>query len=135
MNGDRKQGLLKWQFGVGAAVALGMVGAGIYFLAANPVRAQVVRDLLIILLALEVLAVGILLGILAWQLYGLARTLQEELLPILRSSQEAANTVKGTATFVGDHVVRPIAKASGYLAGLREAAAVLISRSRDGKSS
>ncbi|MCS7220413.1 MAG: hypothetical protein RML36_00945 [Anaerolineae bacterium] len=135
MNGERKRGLQKWQLGLGVAIALAMVGVGIYFLAANPVRAQVVRDLLIILLALEVLAVGMLLGVLAWQIYCLVRTLQEEVLPILKSSQEAANTVKGTAAFVGDHVIRPIAKASGYLAGLREAAMVLTGRSRNGRSS
>lgn len=135
MNGDRKRSLQKWQIGLGVAVVLVILGAVTYFLAANPMRAQVVRDLFIILIALEVLAVGVLLGVLAWQMYQLVRMLQEEILPILRSSQEAANTVKGTAAFVGDHVVRPIAKASGYLAGLRGAAAVLTGRSRDGKSS
>lgn len=135
MNDDQKRGLQKWQLGLGAAAILAVVGVGIYFLAANPVRAQVVRDLLIILLALEVLAVGVLLGVLTWQIYRLIHTLQEEILPILRSSQEAANTVKGTAAFVGDHVVRPIAKASGYLAGLREAAMVLTGHPRDGRSS
>ncbi len=133
MNGDGKRGLLKWQLGLGAGVVLVMLGVGGYFLAVNPLRAQVVRDLLIILIALEVLAVGALLGVFTWQVYRLVRTLQEEILPILRSSQEAANTVKGTAAFVGDHVVRPIAKASGYLAGLREAAAVLTGLSRDGR--
>lgn len=133
MNGDGKRGLQKWQLGLGAGVVLTMLGMGVYFLAINPLRAQVVRDLLIILIALEVLAVGVLLGVFTWQVYRLVRTLQEEILPILRSSQEAANTVKGTAVFVGDHVVRPIAKASGYLAGLREAAAVLTGLSRDGR--
>ncbi len=128
-----QQGTRRWQIWLGVAVVLLLVGLAVYFLASNPVRAQVVRDLFIILIAVEVLAVGVLLSILIWQIYQLVQMLREEILPILESTQEAASTVKGTASFVGEHVVSPIAKASGYLAGLREAAAVLAGRSQDGK--
>ena len=128
MDGASKQGIQRWQIGLAVALVLVLVGGVIYFLASNPVRAQVVRDLFIIFIALEVLIVGALLSILIWQIYRLIRMLQEEIVPVLRSTQEAANTVKGTASFVGEHVVSPVAKASGYLAGLREATAVLTKR-------
>lgn len=135
MDGASKQGIQKWQIGLAVALVLVLVGGVIYFLASNPVRAQVVRDLFIIFIALEVLIVGALLSILIWQIYRLIRTLQEEIVPVLRSTQEAANTVKGTASFVGEHVVSPVAKASGYLAGLREAASVLTQRRPGGVTS
>jgi len=135
MDDNTQQGPRKWQIGLGVAVGLVLVGLAIYFLATNPVRAQIVRDLFIIFIAVEVLAVGVLLGILTWQIYQLVRMLQEEILPILKSTREAASTVKGTASFVGAHVVSPIAKASGYIAGLREAIAVLAGHSRDGGAS
>ena len=93
------------------------------------------RDLFIIFIALEVLIVGALLSILIWQIYRLIRMLQEEIVPVLRSTQEAANTVKGTASFVGEHVVSPVAKASGYLAGLREAVSVATRRRPGGVTS
>jgi 4-amino-4-deoxy-L-arabinose transferase-like glycosyltransferase len=132
MDDNTRQGPRKWQLGLGVVIVLVLIGLAIYSLAINPMRAQVVRDLFIIFIAVEVLAVGVLLGILTWQIYQLVRMLQEEILPILKSTQEAASTVKGTASFVGEHVVSPIARASGYVAGLREAIAVLAGRSRDG---
>ncbi len=136
MNEERaRQGIRRWQIGLAALAGLALVGFIVYLLASDPVRAQVVRDLFIILIAVEVLAVGVLLSILIWQLYRLVQMLREEVLPILESTQEAANTMKGTASFVGEHVVSPIVKASGYWAGLREAAAVLAGRSRDGRRS
>ncbi len=132
MNGETRQGIRKWQIGLIAAIILALIGLAVYALAVKPVRAQVVRDLFIIFISIEVLAVGVLLSILIWQIYQLIRTLQEEVLPILRSTQDAADTVKETASFVSERVVSPIAKASGYIAGLREAAATLAGRSRDG---
>ncbi len=135
MDGASKQGIQKWQIGLAVALVLVLVGGVIYFLASNPVRAQVVRDLFIIFIALEVLIVGALLSILIWQIYRLIRMLREEIVPVLRSTQEAANTVKGTASFVGEHVVSPVAKASGYLVGLREAASVLTQRRPGGVTS
>jgi hypothetical protein len=132
MDSEETQGIQKWQIGLAVAILLALIGGTIYFLVSVPARAQVVRDLFIIFIALEVFAVGALLSVLIWQIYLLVRMLQEEIIPILKSTQEAASTVKGTASFVGDHVVSPINKASGYMAGLREAVSVLTHRNRGG---
>ncbi|MCD6290759.1 MAG: hypothetical protein J7M34_09685 [Anaerolineae bacterium] len=125
MNNEGKQGIRKWQAGLAIAIILVLIGLAIYALAVNPVRAQIVRDLFIIFIAIEVLAVGVLLSVLIWQVYQLVRMLREEVLPILESGQEAADTVRATTSFIGEHIVSPIAKASGYIAGLREAATTL----------
>jgi hypothetical protein len=85
----------------------------------------IVRDLSIILLAVESIVIGIILSVLVIQLMRLVKLLHEEVLPILRSTQETAGTVRGTATFVSDRVIQPVVKVSSYSAGVRQAVSVL----------
>ena len=78
-----------------------------------------VRDVFIILLALESL---IVVGLLIWlilELRGLTRLLRDEIRPILSSAQETVSTVRGTTTFVSRNLVAPIIKVQGYMAGVR----------------
>ena len=88
-----------------------------------------VRDLSIIILALESVVVGVLLGILIVQVTRLVRLLRDEVMPILYSTQETLGTIRGTTTFVSDRVVQPVVKVSSYTAGVRQAVNVLFSRS------
>jgi hypothetical protein len=92
-----------------------------------------VRDLSIIILALESLVVGVLLGVLIVQVTRLIRMLRDEVMPILYSTQETLGTVRGTTTFVSDRVVQPVVKLSSYTAGVRQAMSVLFGRT-DGRS-
>jgi hypothetical protein len=85
------------------------------------------RDISIIILALSSIAVLILLCVLIFQTIRLARMLREEILPMLQATQETLGTVRGTATFMGDHVVQPVVKASSYAHGVRSALRVLFS--------
>jgi hypothetical protein len=87
-----------------------------------------VRDLSIIILALESLVVGVLLSILIVQVTRLIRMLRDEVMPILYSTQETLGTVRGTTTFVSDRVVQPVVKLSSYSAGVRQAVHVLFGR-------
>ncbi len=78
-----------------------------------------VRDLFIILLALESL---IVVGLLIWlilELRGLTNLLKNEIKPILTSAKETVSTVRGTTNFVSTNMVAPIIKAQSYMAGLR----------------
>ena len=88
-----------------------------------------VRDLSIIILALESLVVGVLLSILIVQVTRLIRMLRDEVMPILYSTQETLGTIRGTTTFVSDRVVQPVVKVSSYTAGVRQAVSVLFGRS------
>jgi hypothetical protein len=88
-----------------------------------------VRDLSIIILALESLVVGVLLGVLIVQVTRLVRLLRDEVMPILYSTQETLGTIRGTTTFVSDRVVQPVVKVSSYTAGVRQAVNVLFGRS------
>jgi hypothetical protein len=85
------------------------------------------RDIAIIILALASIAVMVLLAVLIFQTIRLTRMLREEILPMLQAMQETLGTVRGTATFMGDHVVQPVVKASSYAHGVRSALRALFS--------
>ncbi len=94
------------------------------------------RDVAIIILAVQSIIIGILLAILVIQVIRLIKMLREETLPILNSTQETIGTVRGTATFVADHMVQPVVKVSSLAAGLSGAISTLFGRgSRDKRTS
>jgi len=96
-----------------------------------------VRDVAIILLAVESVVIGVLFVIMLVQIRQLVRILRDEIVPILRSTQETTNTVKATTTFLSEQVVTPVIKASSYASGTMQAVRTLLAigrRSRgDGK--
>lgn len=86
----------------------------------------VVRDIAIVLLAIESLVVGVLLAILLVQLRALIRMLREEVEPLLDSAGDTARRVQGTVGLVTDTVVTPLVRVSSAVAGVREAINALI---------
>lgn len=72
-----------------------------------------IRDIAIIVVALESIFVFILLGVLVWQIWRLTKLLQTEIKPVLQDAQETINTLKATTTFMSDSVVQPAVRASG----------------------
>ena len=78
-----------------------------------------VRDIAIILIAVETIIINALLVILVWQIWRLVKMFQKEIKPIIDDTQETVGTVRGTATFVSQNVVNPVAKAGGKVAGFR----------------
>ncbi len=89
---------------------------------------NVARDIAIIVLAVESILIGILLSVLVIQVIRLIKMLRQEVIPILNSTQETVGTVRGTATFVSDHVVQPVVQVSSFTAGVRQAFNTLIGR-------
>lgn len=81
--------------------------------------AATIRDIAIIIIALQSIVIGVLLGVLIWQVWRLIKMVQNEIKPILTDAQETVNTVRGTTTFVSDTVVDPVVKTSSTLVGLR----------------
>ena len=74
---------------------------------------------MIIVLALEFAVIGLALVILLIQLARLINLLQNEIQPILESTNETANTLRGTATFLSENMVEPVVKLNEYLAVVR----------------
>ncbi len=86
-----------------------------------------IRDIAIIIIAIETIVIGALIGVLIWQVWRLVRLLQNEVKPIIANTQETINTVKGTASFVSDNVVAPVIKTSSRVVGFRRTLQVLTS--------
>jgi hypothetical protein len=103
---------------IGAVIVLGLLITGLIFLLQPGTNTARVRDIFIIFMALEFLLIGIVMIILIIQLARLTLLLQNEIKPILDSTNETANTLKGTTLFLSEHLVEPVLKMNEYLAGL-----------------
>jgi hypothetical protein len=91
---------------------------------------EVIRDIFIIALAIESCLFGIVLIFLLISLIRLINLIEFEIKPILEQTSETVNTLRGTTTFVSQKIVKPMSKATGYLAGLKKGAAVLFGNPR-----
>lgn len=109
----RKIGLV-----VGIVAVLGLIVFGLIMLLQPGTDTARVRDIFIIFMALEFLLIGIVMIILIVQLARLTLLLQNEIKPILDSTNETANTLRGTTAFLSEHLVEPVLKMNQYLAGL-----------------
>ncbi|MCI0474892.1 MAG: hypothetical protein L0Y55_01475 [Anaerolineales bacterium] len=89
---------------------------------------DVLRDLAIILLAVESLVIGVMLIILIWEIRNLAKLLRDEIKPILDSADETARTLRGTTVFVSETFVNPMVRASSFVTGVGQALRILARR-------
>jgi membrane protein implicated in regulation of membrane protease activity len=80
---------------------------------------EAIRDIFLIALALESCLFGVILVIMLVMLVRLVNMLEFEIKPILEKTNETVGMVRGTTTFVGDNVVKPVTKATAYVAGVR----------------
>ena len=103
---------------IGIVVLLILLGLAIYFLLQPGTPTDRIRDVFIIIVALETLVIGVALIILIVQLASLINLLQNEVRPILTATNETVNHLRGTAEFLGENVVEPVIKLNGYLAGM-----------------
>ena len=102
----------------GAVILLALLGVAIYFLLQPATPTDRIRDVFIIVVALESLVIGVALIVLIVQLASLINLLQNEVRPILKATTETVNNLRGTAEFLGENVVEPVIKLNSYLAGL-----------------
>ena len=101
---------------------IGLVVALLVALLANPDDAAnwvgIIRDIFIIVLAMEGMLMGIALIVLVVQLAALINLLQNEVQPIVDNATETVTTVRGTAQFMSQNLVEPVIKASAMAAGV-----------------
>ncbi len=103
---------------VGAVTLLILLGVAIFFLLQPATPTDRIRDVFIIVVALESLVIGVALIVLIVQLASLINLLQNEVRPILKATSDTVNNLRGTAEFLGENVVEPVVQLNGYLAGL-----------------
>jgi hypothetical protein len=104
---------------IGVVVLLALLGLAIYYLLQPASPTDRIRDVFIIVVALESLVIGVALIVLIVQLASLINLLQNEVRPILHATSDTVNTLRGTAEFLGENVVEPVIKLNGYLAGMQ----------------
>lgn len=104
-----------------AAIILigGLIAFAVFLLRGDSGTTEKIRDVFIIFMALESMVIGLALIILIVQLAQLSNLLQNEVKPILDSTQETVSTLRGTTRFLSDNLVEPVIKLNQYLAGLQ----------------
>jgi hypothetical protein len=87
----------------------------------HPDHTETIRDIVIIFMAVESLILGLVLIVLILQIARLSTMLQNEVKPILESTQETLSTLRGTSAFLSKNLVKPVVKVSGSISALRRA--------------
>ncbi len=106
-------------------VLLVLIVLAVIGLVNNPPLAATLRDLFIIALALESFVIGLVLLVLVIQVTRLVDLLQNEIRPILDSTNQTVSTLRGTTVFMSENVISPVVTLSSYVAGVRRAWEVL----------
>ena len=120
-----------WPIILGALVILALVvGFIVLLMLTGADSVGKIRDIFIIFMALESLIIGIVLVILIVQMAVLINLIQNEIKPILKTTNETMNTLKGTSTFISDNLAEPVIKLNEYLAGFSKLVEVLFPHRR-----
>lgn len=116
-------------------IVAGIIAAVVVLLAAvivaaiamlsHPVETETIRDVVIVFTAIEGLIIGIALIVLILQLARLTALIQNEVKPILDSTNETLNTFRGTTVFLSDNLTRPVIRAAGTMSAIRRAFDIL----------
>lgn len=108
---------------IGIIFILAVIVTSLVFLLSpntTPLTVARIRDIFIIFMAVESLFVGIVLVILMVQLARLINLLQNEVQPILDSTNDTISNLRGTTEFISANLVEPVIKLNEYLAGLQK---------------
>ena len=118
--GKQKNKVLITVIVVGVVVLAGIIYGVLTLSGMDSDSTGKVRDIFLIFMAVEFLIIGIALVVLITQLASLINLLNNEVRPILKSTSETVNTLKGTTQFLSDTMVEPVIKLNEYLAGLKQ---------------
>ncbi len=106
---------------VAGIIILGLIiAAAVLLIRADNETTARVRDVFIIFMALESIVIGAALVILIVQLATLINLLQNELKPIIESTNETVHTLRGTVVFISDNLTEPIIRLNSALAGMKQ---------------
>ncbi len=125
----RKQRLMIAGIVIVVIIILGLLVTGIVFLVSPGLTSidtvSRLRDIFIILMALESLLIGLALTILIIQIARLTNLLENEVKPILDSTNETISNLRGTTRFLSDNLVEPVIKLNEILAVFQRLADIL----------
>jgi hypothetical protein len=110
---------------IGIVLVIVLVIVAVYLLLQPSTPTDKIRDIFIIFMALESLIIGAALVVLVIQLASLINLLNNEIKPILDSTNETINNLRGTTAFLGENLVEPVLKLNSYLAGIQKLLAMV----------
>jgi hypothetical protein len=107
---------------IGILVVTIALVVGAVLLAANADRTgpavEVVRDLLITTLAVELAVIGVAVVVFIVQVARFVNLVNNEVKPIVTTTTDTLNTVRGTAVFLSKNLTEPVISASAALRGV-----------------
>jgi len=122
---NRQKAAVIW-ISIIAILFLAAIIVCIFFLSRSNIETTgKVRDIFIIILALELFLIGFALVILFIQLAVLTNIVQNEIKPILATTKETAGTLKGTSKFISKYAVSPIISVVGDAAGGKKVGGII----------
>jgi hypothetical protein len=104
--------------GIGLVVLLAVIAA-LVLLAQNSELTRTVRDVFLIVLALEFMIVGTAMVVLMVQLARLILLLDLEIRPMLENANDTLNTLRGTSLFLTENLVEPVVQLNSSVAGIQ----------------
>ena len=118
-NGRNEPSLRKLAVSLGVIMLLLVAGLVLFgmFLLRNPDLTRTLRDLVIIVLALEMLVMGIAIIVVTVQLARLLHLIRHEIKPILEQASDTIVALRSIVRLVNDSVAAPVVKLGGTLAG------------------
>ena len=109
---------------IGLSVVLVLLVAGliasIVYLAQPTTDTAKIRDIFIILLGFQSILTGFVMIIMVIQLARLINLLNNEIKPILETTNETISHLRGTTVFLSENLSEPVVKLNGYIAGMTE---------------
>jgi predicted membrane-bound spermidine synthase len=123
MSPDQKKGLII--AGVVVLIIFVIIGGFTVFLLQPTTDTAKIRDVFIIFMALISLLTGVSLVVLMVQLARLINLLNNEIKPILDSTNTTISNLRGTTIFLSDNLVEPVIKLNEYMAGFSQLISVV----------
>lgn len=110
---------------IAAVILIGIIALAIVLAlnadAAGP-GVEILRDVVIILISLEMVLIGAAFIVLLVQFARLVNLVNNEVQPLLKSANDTVNTVRGTATFMSKHLTEPVMQANSAISGIMKTA-------------
>lgn len=130
------EGKTKPEKGSGIFILLGIlilaaIAAIVYFMVISSVEtSELVKNISIVLLVFSSVIGTVSLVILIIQLAKLTNLVKNEVKPIMTTTRETVNHVKGTASFISDKMVNPVISANAKIAGINRVVSIFIPKKK-----
>jgi hypothetical protein len=114
----RRQRLIVIGLVIGVIIFLAFIILSLFYLTQPTTNTAMIRDMMIIFVAIEFMVLGVAMVILIIQMATLINLMQNELKPMIDSTNQTVNTLRGTVVFLSENLTEPVITLNEYGAGL-----------------